>query len=51
MKICPSLEKFPELDMWLKFYSEGKLEVFSGKVDHSVDIANQLYKRIYKILN
>ena len=42
MKICPSLEKFPELDMWLKFYSEGKLEVFSGKVELGQKITTAL---------
>ncbi|MDB9705933.1 FAD-binding oxidoreductase [Pelagibacteraceae bacterium] len=26
-------------------------EIFSGKVDHSVDIANKIYKKIYKIQN
>ena len=33
MKLTPSLEKFPQLDMWLKFNVNGTIDVYSGKVE------------------
>ena len=34
---------------YFKESSKNYFEVFSGKVDHSVDIANKLFKKIYKL--
>tara|TARA_Y100000996_G_scaffold289006_1_gene228316 strand:- start:974 stop:2059 length:1086 start_codon:yes stop_codon:yes gene_type:complete len=49
--LLPRTKKTAKRISYLTESSKNYFEVFSGKVDHSVDIANQLYKRIYKILN
>ncbi len=49
--LLPRTKKTAKRISYLKESSKNYFEVFSGKVDHSVDIANKLYKRIYKILN
>ena len=49
--LLPRTKKTAKRISYLKENSKNYFEVFSGKVDHSVDIANKLYKKIYKILN
>ena len=49
--LLPRTKKTAKRISYLTESSKNYFEVFSGKVDHSVDIANKLYKRIYKILN
>ena len=49
--LLPRTKKTAKRISFLKENSKNYFEIFSGKVDHSVDIANKLYKRIYKILN
>ena len=33
MKLSPSLENNPNIDSWLKFHSDGKISVNTGKVE------------------
>ena len=42
MKLTPSLEKFPQLDMWLKFNINGTIDVYSGKVELGQKITTSL---------
>ena len=49
--LLPRTKKTAKRISYLTESSKNYFEIFSGKVDHSVDIANKLYKRIYKILN
>ena len=49
--LLPRTKKTAKRISYLTESSKNYFEVFSGKVDHSVDIANKLYKRINKILN
>ena len=47
--LLPKTKKTAKRISYFKESSKNYFEIFSGKVDHSVDIANKLYKKIYKI--
>ena len=47
--LLPRTKKTAKRISYFKESSKNYFEIFSGKVDHSVDIANKLYKKIYKI--
>ena len=47
--LLPKTKKTAKRISYFKERTKNYFEIFSGKVDHSVDIANKLYKKIYKI--
>ena len=47
--LLPHTKKTAKRISYFKESSKNYFEVFSGKVDHSVDIANKLFKKIYKL--
>jgi len=47
--LLPQTKKTAKRISYFKEHKKNYFEIFSGKVDHSVDIANKIYKRISKI--